>query len=266
MKISSYFKFLCVVGFLLGIPSCQPDPFLPCEENVHLSGLLCKKIIVQNGKPAGYVKFVYNDNTQVYLEKYIDPKENSQGNLFRYYTSRRLDSTCFWNEEEKLLEKRINRYNDIDSLVSDTRIFFQNNGYQNEQQTYFYSKKLDSIQVFLNGSLVKTKRYFFYNNSNLLYKILFFNPAFQLDSQSVFSSSADGFLIERKLDPYGKKLGQITRKANANGQLVYEEILGLNNILLQRTDFILDNSGKVVKKFFTRPNSSLDNFEQFYYY
>jgi hypothetical protein len=257
---------LLLVSLSLGLSSCQTDQFLPCEENPLLKGLLCKKIIVQNGKPAGYIQYMYNKDSQVAQENYLDPNEKSQGILYRYYTGKRLDSTYFWSKEEKLNAKLIQLYNASDSLITSTQYNLQNGGFQVERRQFFYSKQLDSVQVFLNGNLQVTKRYFFYNNSELLYKILYYNENNLLDSQSVFSSSNNGFLIERKLDPNGKKVGQITKKTNADGQVIYEEILGINNILLQKTDFILDNSGQLVKKIFTRPNTSLDNFEQFYYH
>ena len=258
--------FTLLVGLSIGLNSCQTDQFLPCEENPLLTGLLCKKIIVQNGKPAGYVKYIYNKESKIAQENFLDPNEKSQGILLRYYTGVRLDSTYLWNEEEKLKSKLINIYNATDSLVTSTQYNLQNGGFQVERSKFFYSKQLDSVQVFLNGNLQVTKRYFFYNNSESLYKILYYNVNNLLDSQSVFSSSNNGFLIERKLDSKGKKVGQITQKINGNGQLLYEEILGINNVLLQKTDFILDNSGQLVKKIYTRPNTSLDNFEQFYYH
>ena len=258
--------FTQLLSLSIGLYSCQTDKFLPCEENPLLTGLLCKKIIVQNGKPAGYVKYIYNKESKIAQENFLDPNEKSQGILYRYFTGKRLDSTYFWNEEEKLNAKLIQIYNASDSLVTSTQYNLRNGGFQVERRQFFYSKQLDSVQVFLNGNLQVTKRYFFYNNSELLYKILYYNENNLLDSQSVFSSSNNGFFIERKLDPNGKKVGQISQKINVNGQLIYEEILGINNVLLQKTDFILDNSGQMVKKIFTRPNTSLDNFEQFYYH
>lgn len=255
-----------LISLSIGLSSCQTDAFLPCEDNPQLTGLLCKKIIVQNGKPVGYVQYIYNKNSQIGQENYLDPNEKSQGVLYRFYTGDRLDSTSFWNEEERLQAKLIQIYNASDSLITSIQYTSQNGGYQVERSRFFYSKQLDSVQVYLNGNLQVTKRYFFYNNSELLYKILFYNPDNLLDSQSVFSSTTNEFIIERKLDPNGKKIGQITKKINGKGQLIYEEILGKNNVLLQKTDFILDNSGQLVKKIFTRPNTSLDNFEQFYYH
>ena len=228
--------------------------------------MLCKKFVVSDGKPLGFVRYRYDENNLLAEEEYLNTKEKKQGKLQYFYTGNRLDSTYFWNAEDRINTKVIRNYNNFDSLIAQTTYTLVNGGYQVEKKEFSYSPQLDTVLVYRNGQLVQIQRYFFYNQSQQVYKILYGSLSSVLDSQSVFSTSAKGFVIERKLDASGKKRGQTTRQFNPKGELVLEEIMGLNNELVQKTEVIFDNSGRVVKKIFTRPNTSLDNFEQFYYY
>lgn len=222
--------------------------------------------MVSEGKPVGFVRYHYNQNNLIAEEEYLNSKEKKQGKLLYFYTGNRLDSTYFWNAEDRINTKEIRVYNNQDSLIAQTTYTLVNGGYQVEKKEFSYSPQLDSVLVYRNGKLIQIQRYFFFNQSQQVYKILYSSPGSMLDSQSVFSSLAKGYIVERKLDAAGKKKGQITRQYNPNGDLLMEEKMGLNNVLIQKTEIIFDNSGKAVKKIFTRPTTTLDNFEQFYYY
>ncbi len=240
---------------------CKSDDFVPCTD-VGSPELMCKKIVIADGKPAGIVRYAYTNSNRIAAEFFSSAEDKLQTSRKYYYSNGNLDSTETFDKADNITSKEVWLFSDTNKLIWNIKTLSNN---EIDKTLYQYSKNLDSTIFYVNDSYKGYQRIIYQNESATVHKRVDYNNANEITRFAITDTFENGYKTEMLYNGKYQKIGQNTHIYATSGKISSISEYGLNNVLVSKTTYDYDPHERLIKKQIVTTSTSLDNYELYYY-